>query len=167
MEKCEKCIFRDSDAIYCNTARLAMAIENFKKTVPILRKTIRNYECPYFEEEKKLMNTRISYLYRDASNYKQHNEVTIPGTFTEEQIDTIIGCLELGEYFIPKQIGFPEKRFEKITDDDHCWFELSRDCFEETDAEPDIEILPDEVVRRFEVAYRNWDTSEAFGGGLE
>lgn len=62
-----------------------------------------------------MMNTRISYLYRDASNYKQHNEVTVPGTFSEEQIDVIIGCLDLGEYFIPKQIGFPEKRRRTIT----------------------------------------------------
>ena len=33
-------------------------------------------------------NTRINYLYRDASNYKKYNEVIIPGTFTEEQIHT-------------------------------------------------------------------------------
>lgn len=113
------------------------------------------------------MNTRISYLYRDASNYKQHNEVIVSGTFTEEQIDTIIGCLDEGEYFIPRQIGFPEIRFGEITEDDHCWFELSRDCFEETDAKPDIEMLPEEVVEKFVESVGKWDDSEMFGGGLE
>lgn len=54
-----------------------------------------------------MKNTRISYLYRDASNYKQHNEVVVPGTFTQEQIEAIIGCLDAGEYFIPVQVGFP------------------------------------------------------------
>lgn len=113
------------------------------------------------------MNTKISYLYRDASNYKQHNEVIVHGTFTEEQIDTIIECLDSGEHFIPKQIGFPKKRFEEITEDDHCWFELSRDCFEETDAEADIEMSPEEVVARFVETAGEWDDSEIFGGGLE
>lgn len=42
------------------------------------------------------MNTRISYLYRDASNYKKHNEVVVPGTFTPEQIKAITGCLDAG-----------------------------------------------------------------------
>lgn len=49
-------------------------------------------------------NTRIHYLYRDASNYKVSNEITVPGTFTEEQIDAIIGCLMDGEYFIPSDV---------------------------------------------------------------
>lgn len=113
------------------------------------------------------MNTRISYLYRDASNFKQHNNVVVPGTFTQEQIETIISCLDEGEYFIPVQVGFPEKRFESITEDDHCWFELNRDGFEETDAEASIDMTPDEVVAKFLEAKGNWDDSKEFGGELE
>lgn len=60
----------------------------------------------HFDPEKLLgtlrggviLNTRISYLYRDAGNYKKHNEVVVPGTFTPEQIETITGCLDAGGY---------------------------------------------------------------------
>lgn len=110
-----------------------------------------------------MKNTRISYLYRDACNYKQHNEVIVPGTFSKEQIDEIIGCLDSGEYFIPKQIGFPEKRFDEITEDDHCWFELNRECFEKTDLDPDIEMLPEEIVARFVESAGKWDDIGLFG----
>lgn len=120
-----------------------------------------------FGMELVTKNTRISYLYRDASNYKQHNEVVVSGTFTPEQIEAIIGCLDAGEYFIPVQVGFPEERFEKITEDDHCWFELSRDGFEETDAEANIDMAPSEVVAKFLEAKGNWDDSKEFGGELE
>ena len=48
--------------------------------------------CHYFEVveirsadevENEKPNTRISYLYRDADNYKQQNYVIVPGHFTE------------------------------------------------------------------------------------
>lgn len=54
------------------------------------------------------MNTCISYLYRDACNYKIHNEVIINGVLTSAQIDSIMDCLLDGEYFIPSQVGLPE-----------------------------------------------------------
>ncbi len=114
-----------------------------------------------------MKNTRISYLYRDACNYKQHNEVVVPGTFTQEQIESIIASLNEGEYFIPVQVGLPEERFERITEDDHCWFELSRDGFEETNAEASVDMTPDEVVAKFLEAKGNWDDSKEFGGELE
>ena len=120
-----------------------------------------------FGMEKSVKNTRISYLYRDACNCKQHNEVVVPGTFTQEQIESIIASLNEGEYFIPVQVGLPEERFERITEDDHCWFELSRDGFEETDAEANIDMAPGEVVAKFLEAKGNWDDSKEFGGDSE
>lgn len=114
-----------------------------------------------------MKNTRISYLYRDAGNYKQHNEVVVPGTFTHEQIESVIDCLYEGEYFIPSQIGFPEERFEKITEEDHCWFELSRYGFDETDAEANLNMTPDEVVVAFIAAKGAWDDNKKFGGESE
>lgn len=110
------------------------------------------------------MNTRISYLYRDASNYKKYNEVVVEGVFTEDQIRTIISCLNDGEYFIPRQIGFPEVRFGKITEDDHCWFELCEEDFEEVELGSTINLLPDEIVRRFESAKGRWDDTKPLGG---
>lgn len=114
-----------------------------------------------------MKNTRISYLYKDASNYKKHNEAVLPGTFTSERIEAIIGCLDAGEYFVPVQVGLPEERFERITEDDHCWFELIRNGFEETDAEANIYMVPGEVVAKFLEAKGNWDDSKEFGGELE
>ena len=59
------------------------------------------------------MNTKISYLYRDADNYKMHNKCVIAGTLTTEQTRTIKDCCEMGEYFIPRQVGLPERRFDR------------------------------------------------------
>ena len=59
-----------------------------------------------------MKNTKIGYLYRDASNYKKWNEVVIRGSISPEQIDIIIGCLDDELHFIPRQVGLPEERFE-------------------------------------------------------
>ncbi len=42
------------------------------------------------------MNTKISYLYRDADNYKMHNKCVIAGTLTTEQARTIKDSCEMG-----------------------------------------------------------------------
>ena len=101
-------------------------------------------------------NTRINYLYRDASNYKKHNEVIIPGTFTEEQIHTIIDCLQGGEYFIPSEVNLPEIRFEDRTEADHPWFELDEDGFEETEAKVTCNISPEDLVKLFLERKKEW-----------
>lgn len=113
------------------------------------------------------MNTKISYLYRDASNYKMPNEVVIAGPITEHQISIIMDCLECRENFIPSQVGLPEERFGEWTEDDHCWFELQRCGFEATGEEPDVYITADELVGKFLEAKGNWDDSKEFGGELE
>lgn len=51
------------------------------------------------------MNTKICYLYRDADNYKVHNECVIQGELSKEQIQSILDCCDMGEYFIPRQVG--------------------------------------------------------------
>ena len=58
------------------------------------------------------MNTKISYLYRDADNYKQYNECIVAGTLSAKQICTILDCCDMGEYFIPRHVGLPERRFD-------------------------------------------------------
>lgn len=107
-----------------------------------------------------MCNTEIYYLYRDASNYKKGNTVIVSGTFSEEQIDTIIECLDEGEYFIPKQVGLPEERFGKWTKDDHCWFELNRDGFRKTEAMATVAITAEALVSNFikaKGAWRDWE----------
>ena len=80
------------------------------------------------------MNTKISYLYRDADNYKKVNECVIAGALTAEQICAIKDCCDMGEYFIPSQVGLPERRFDRYDPAvDHCWFELDEDSFSGND----------------------------------
>lgn len=105
------------------------------------------------------MNTRISYLYRDAANYKVLNSVVISGELSDKQIEVIIGCLDEEGYFIPSQVGLPEVKFEDTNEDDHCWFELDKKGFEKTDEEPTVEINANELYERFMKAKDNWDDS--------
>lgn len=108
-------------------------------------------------------NTKISYLYRDASNYKMFNECVIKGVLSAEQIQTILDCCN-DEWFIPSKVGLPEKRFKKWTDDDHIWFEFDEweDCFEETSEPANVDITCDELVASFERCKDNWE-GQKFG----
>lgn len=102
------------------------------------------------------MNTRINYLYRDASNYKVHNTAVIRGELSEEDQKTILSCLEDGEYFIPSQVGLDEERFGSWTEDDHCWFELEPGFAEPTNAAPG-NLTCEQLVANFLAAKGNWD----------
>ena len=103
------------------------------------------------------MNTKISYLYRDAGNYKQYNECIIAGALSAKQIRAILDCCDMGEYFIPGQIGLPERRFDPYDPQaDHCWFELGADSFSETREPPTIVLTAVELVSRFEGCRNNW-----------
>lgn len=109
------------------------------------------------------MNTRISYLYRDASNYKMQNAAVVFGSISEDQIGIIIDCLDGGEYFIPNQVGLPEERFAEWTEDDHCWFELHSDGFTATREEPGVDMSIDELIGKFLEAKGNWREIEQWG----
>ena len=61
------------------------------------------------------VNTKISYLYRDADNYKMRHEVVIAGSMSEEQEKAIEDSLDEGVYFIPSQVGLPDDRFGSVT----------------------------------------------------
>ena len=103
------------------------------------------------------MNTKFLYLYRDANNYKRHNECIISGALTAKQIRTIRDCCVTGEYFIPIQVGLPERRFARYDPEaDHCWFELDEASFEETTEPTTIALTAAELVRRFEASRDNW-----------
>lgn len=105
------------------------------------------------------MNTRINYLYRDASNFKTPNECVIRGSITEEQKAAILATLDEGEYFVPSVVGMPEERFGSYNDDDHGYFELGAYDFEETQQTPTLDIDAAELVRRFEdaAAHGKWE----------
>jgi hypothetical protein len=72
--------------------------------------------------------TLFSYMYRDASNYKQHGEISFLGTITEDEEARLEAALDEGEYFIATQVRVPEVFFEYGEDsaeDHHCWHEYS------------------------------------------
>lgn len=74
-------------------------------------------------------NICFRYLYRDASNYKQHGEAVftnhrrVPIQEIEKQIRVF---LMDGEYFIARQVNLEERFFDALYDDDHPWHEFSR-----------------------------------------
>ena len=106
---------------------------------------------------KECMNTQIRYLYRDASNYKMHNECVVAGELTPEQIAQIMDCCDSGEFFIPSQVDLPESRFDDIApEDDHCWFELSADGFTPTAKPATVEVSAQQLVENFTAAKEHW-----------
>lgn len=103
------------------------------------------------------MNTKISYLYRDASNYKVPNECIVRGLLTDEQTKAILDSLDR-DNFIPSQVGLPERRFDRFDpEEDTCWFELYESGFEPTDAEATVDLSVDELVSRFLARKDRWD----------
>lgn len=103
------------------------------------------------------MNTKISYLYRDASNNKVPNECIVRGLLTEEQTKAILDC-RAGDNFIPSQVGLPEKRFDRFDpEEDTCWFELYESSFDPTDAEATVDLSVDELVSHFLSKKNHWE----------
>lgn len=103
------------------------------------------------------MNTKISYLYRDVSNYKVPNECIVRGLLTDEQTKAILDCLDR-DNFIPSQVGLPERRFDRFDpEEDTCWFELYESGFDPTDAEATVDLSVDELVSRFLARKDRWD----------
>lgn len=111
------------------------------------------------------MNTKMSYMYRDADNYKSLTEVVISGEITEEQEDRIVAKLDDDTYFIPEQLGLPAKRMDDYPYDpevDHPYCELIG--FESTSLDATEDLTVDELVAAFE-AVESWDESlDVFAG---
>ena len=93
-----------------------------------------------------VMNTKFNYLYRDASNYKKQNSVVVSGTDDSAE-EKIRKALLDEENFIPRQVGLPEERFNSVTEDDHCWFELL--YIEKTSAPPTIDLTIEQLIEQF------------------
>ena len=138
-----KCFVREVDAI---RKKQEMRIQNGN------RREGEQSEGPAAVEnaEYSQKNTKINYLYRDADNYKVHNECVINGVLTGAQKAVILECLDDGEYFIPSLVGLPEVRFdEEDPAVDHQWFVLREEDFEETTERSTTYMTPDELVAAF------------------
>jgi hypothetical protein len=109
-------------------------------------------------------NIRFAYMYRDASNYKQHGEAV----FTNEKqlpVDEIEknvrACLHDGEFFIARQVHLEERFFDALYDDDHPWHEFVRvEATDDPTFDPEPEHKRDiaEFLVELENAHRaGWD----------
>jgi hypothetical protein len=112
------------------------------------------------------MNTKIAYQYRDADNYKQLEDVVIPGEISEKDKALILSKLDEGMYFIPSQVGLndlQERMCSPIGDADHVWHELCEEDISLTNDDPTPNHPFDninELVERFE-ALKKWDVISA------
>jgi len=92
---------------------------------PIARRLAEEY---MYARENAPMNVKFKYMYRDASNYKQHgvavfsNPDHLPLDEVEKQIRA---CLQDGERFIARQALIEERFFDTLHDDDHPWHEFN------------------------------------------
>ena len=111
------------------------------------------------------MNTAISYMYRDGSNYKRHGQHVVEGELTLEQIQPFLDGD--GMDFIAHQVGLPalqleweDEHYTFPTDDDHVWSEITD--IEPTEDEPTIAgLTAADILMRFQVIKGNWDVIEA------
>jgi hypothetical protein len=72
------------------------------------------------------MNTRVEYLYRDGSNYKQWGAVVFRGDCDESLVRSLLAALDREEFFIAHQVRLPELFFadRPLYADDHCWHDM-------------------------------------------
>jgi hypothetical protein len=72
------------------------------------------------------MNTRVEYLYRDGSNYKQWGAVVFRGECDESLVRRLFAALDREEFFIAHQVRLPELFFveRELYADDHCSHEV-------------------------------------------
>ena len=109
-------------------------------------------------------NVRFAYMYRDASNYKQHgeaifsNEKQFPVDEIEKQIRSFLND---GEFFIARQMHLEERFFDALYDDDHPWHEFVRvEATDDPTFDPEAEYKRDiaEFLGELENAHRvGWD----------
>ena len=74
-----------------------------------------------------MTNIRFAYLYRDASNYKQQDEVILSNE-TQRAVGVIDqqvrSHLSDGSFFIARQVQLEERFFTVVNEDDHPWHEF-------------------------------------------
>lgn len=122
-----------------------------------------------------MKNTSISYLYRDANNYKASRRLVLKGCPQAEDLEVISAKLDEDLWFIPSQVGLedlqgdlqqwddePDRFLDEdgsLDDPDHAWHELRLpDSVEETSDEPDVRITWEQLVEEFR-SLDAWDES--------
>lgn len=96
------------------------------------------------------MNTRISYLYRDACNYKVFNDAVIAGRLS---LDQLTPYLKDRTFFIPSEVGLPDLQPNEFSPDDHIWHEI--ESIEETSDVPTVDITATNMLENFKQACKS------------
>ena len=114
-----------------------------------------------------MTNIRLIYLYRDASNYKQHGEVILSNKtlLTVEEIDQQIRShLSDGLFFIAQQVQLEERFFAVVNEDDHPWHEFVQ---VEATTDPTFDPVPEskrditQFLKELERAHQiGWDETQ-------
>ena len=115
-----------------------------------------------------MTNIRFIYLYRDASNYKQHGEVILSNETqrTVEEIDQQVrSLLSDGSFFIARQVQLEERFFAIVNEDDHPWHEFVQ---VEATTDPIFDPIPEakrdiaQFLQELEqVHHAGWDETQA------
>lgn len=114
-----------------------------------------------------MTNLRFVYMYRDASNYKQHGEVILSNETqrTVEEVDKQIrSLLSDGLFFIARQVQVEERFFDVVSEDDHPWHEyVSVEATTDLTFDPVPEEKRDieQFLKELEQAHRSgWDETQ-------
>lgn len=106
-------------------------------------------------------NTCLSYMYRDADNYKQYTQVVMAGALTLEQASAIMDGLDDDDGFVPSGVGLPDLQEQMVTgwdeQSDHPYHEI--DGISLTTSEPTIVMTTAEFVALFAAA--DWEKEGA------
>jgi len=104
------------------------------------------------------MNTKFSYLYRDACNYKRYDEQIIFGSIGFEDIQPY---LRDKTFFIPSEIGLTDLQDNVFSIYDHIWHEI--DSLQMTNDEATVDIHAAELIEKFKKAHHNdWNEYSVF-----
>ena len=105
-----------------------------------------------------MKNSKIYYLYRDASNYKYFNEIIIYGALRLEDLKPFFHD---HQFFVPSEVGLLDLQPEIFTIDDHIWHELY--SIEPTNVKPSIDMTANEFIKLFESLHaQEWNEFEVF-----
>lgn len=104
-----------------------------------------------------MVNTEFTYLYRDASNWKQFETIILEGEMSTEDIDLIMSRLEDEDLFLPEQVGLQrlQHRWGKLNEDDHAYHELNREDIKIVDLPSTTPMTAKELVENFRTV--SWD----------
>ncbi|MCP4050029.1 MAG: hypothetical protein GY730_04915 [bacterium] len=110
------------------------------------------------------MNTLISYLYRDADNYKVHRDEVLQGILSPEQKQAMFSKCDGDNEFVPEDVGLNALQEElqaydsQDWDSDHPIHELQK--IENTKQEPTITMTAQEIYSKF-IGIEAWDSEKA------